>query len=265
MEARAQATVEYAGVALLVLMLLLGAARVVGAANTSARPAGDAAYLDLAARHAPLLVLERGDGSVPVDFRHCRSRGCAGSGTPTLFVHGVRRGGYTYLEYWEYEPFSRTAHTGIPGLDGIHADDWEGLIVKLRADGTVVGARASAHLGWNGRHPWWQLAAADWAPYPAPVYRAAGSHAGSFTRGGIDLAGDAWSGDTVAVQPRLVAADQARSARARFDPEAVAPWQKAAWDDPEATITGRPGDRAHYARYARWWARLCLPCGLLGD
>lgn len=262
MDARAQATVEYAGLALLVLVLLFGTARAVTATGAQA-PAGDAAYLKLAAQHAPALVLERGDGSLPVDFRTCRSRRCASSGTPTLFVHGVRHGGYTYLEYWEYEPFSRTAHTGIPGLDGIHPDDWEGLIVKLRADGTVVGARASAHLGWNGRHPWWQLADADWAPYPTPVYRAAGSHAGSFARGGIDLAGDAWDGDSVTVQPRLVPADQARGAGARFDPDGVAPWQKAAWDDPETTITGRPGDRAQYARYARWWARLCLPCRLL--
>ena len=264
METRAQATVEYTGVALLVLVLLFGAARAVSAAGAGTPPRGDTAFLDLAARHAPLLVLERGDASLPVDFRSCRDPACAGSDPPTLFVHGMHRGGYTYLEYWEYEPFSRTAHTGLSGLDGIHEDDWEGLIVKLRADGTVVGARASAHLGWNGRHRWWQLAEADWAPYPAPLYRAAGSHAGSFSRGEIDLAGDAWNGDAGAVQPRLVPADQARAAAARFDADAVAPWQKAAWDDPEATITGRPGDRAQYARYARWWARLCLPCRLIG-
>jgi hypothetical protein len=54
--------------------------------------------------------------------------------------------------------------------------DWEGLIVKLRGDGTVVGARATAHLGFNGRHPWWDLARADWAPYPTVLYRASGSH-----------------------------------------------------------------------------------------
>jgi hypothetical protein len=27
----------------------------------------------------------------------------------------------------------------------------EGVIVKLRANGTIVGARATAHLGFNGR------------------------------------------------------------------------------------------------------------------
>ena len=112
-----------------------------------------------------------------------------------LFVHAVRRSGFLYLEYWEYLPDSRTAHTGIAALDGSHADDWEGLIVKLRPDGVVVGARASAHLGWAGRHPWWDLAKDDWAPYPATVYRAAGSHAGSFKPAGVDIAGDAWNGN----------------------------------------------------------------------
>jgi hypothetical protein len=135
------------------------------------------------------------------------------------------------------------------------------VIVKLRADGSVVGARASAHLGWAGRHPWWELQADDWAPYPAPVYRASGSHAGSFTAAGIDLAGDRWDGGTAEPPALLVSADQARTAGARFGPGSIPPWQKQAWDDPEAVISGRPGDRAGYARYARWWALACQICG----
>ena len=103
-----------------------------------------------------------------------------------VFVHGVRKGGAVYLEYWEYLPDSRTAGTGIDRTSTAPTrDDWEGVIVKLRADGTVVGARASAHLGWNGATALVGAAKpGDWAPYPAPVYRAAGSHAGSFRRGG---------------------------------------------------------------------------------
>jgi len=93
------------------------------------------------------------------------------------------------------------------------------------------------------------------------VYRAAGSHAGSFREAGIDLAGDRWDGPAGSVKPRLVPADQAREAAAAFGSGSVPPWDKAAWTDPEATITGRPGDRAPYARYARWWASLCVPCG----
>jgi hypothetical protein len=255
---RGQATVEYAGIALLVALLLIGAAHA-GRAQLHAGPPRDADYLVQAARHVPALVLERGDPSLPTDFRRCRSRACATS-DPVVFVHVVRRGGAVYLQYWLYFPDSRTASTGIDPIDGAHVDDWEGVIVKLRADGTVVGARASAHLGWNATRPWWEMARGDWARYPAPVLRAAGSHAGSFRDGGIDLAGDRWNGSFAVVTPRLVPADEARSAGASFGPGSVAPWEKAVWSDPESTITGRPGDRAEYARYARWWASVCVAC-----
>jgi hypothetical protein len=125
-----------------------------------------------------------------------------------------------------------------------------------------VGARASAHLGWSGRSPWWELRTGDWAPYPAAVYRASGSHAGSFRRDGIDLAGDGWGGDaaTPGREPLLLPADALRDAGLTFDPGAVPPWQKQVWSDPESVITGRPGDRARYARYASLWARLCTIC-----
>jgi hypothetical protein len=257
MRERGQATAEYAGIGLLVLALLLGAAHTANAGL--AATAGDAAYLARAQRIAPRIIPERGDDEVPVDFRTCRSRSCA-TGPPVLFVHAVPHGGYLYLEYWEYLPDSRTAHTGIAALDGAHADDWEGLIVKLRGDGTVVGARASAHLGWAGRHPWWDLARGDWAPYPATVYRAAGSHAGSFSPAGVDVAGDVWNGNGTVDRARLVPADEAARAGVRFDPGATAPWDKQVWSDPEAVTTGRPGSRAELARYARWWARVCMIC-----
>jgi hypothetical protein len=126
MRERGQATAEYAGIGLLVLALLLGAAT--AARGQLTQPASDVAYLDQARQVAPLIVPERGDDEVPVDFRTCRSRSCATGGPPVLFVHAVRRGGFLYLEYWEYLPDSRTAHTGIPALDGSHADDWEGVI-----------------------------------------------------------------------------------------------------------------------------------------
>jgi len=213
-------------------------------------------------------VAERGDGERPVDFRRCRNPTCARSGRPVLYVHGrpvlyvhgVRRDGFTYLEYWEYLPDSRTAHTHIPAFDGYHRDDWEGVIVKLRDDGTVVGARASAHLGWNGRHPWWELRSGDWAAYPATVYRASGSHAGSLRQAAIDLAGDRWDGSLPQQPPQLLPADQARRGAPAFDPGATPPWSKQVWSDPEAVTTGPPGSRATYARYARWWSDLCLLC-----
>ena len=262
-----QATVEYAGIGLLVLVLLfagLAAARSalpIAALATSA-PSGDGAQLALAARHTPLLALEAGDDvERPVDSRHCRALACSEHATRTvLFAHVVRRNGFIYLEYWEYLPDSRFAHTGLPPVDGFHRDDWEGVIVKLRGDGSVVGARATAHLGFTGRHPWWDLAHNDWAPYPAVVYRAAGSHAGGFSRSGVDMAGDRWNGTAALVRPTVVPADEAMAAGAGFDPGSVPPWDKDAWDHPETVVTGHPGDHASYARYARWWADVCLVC-----
>lgn len=221
--------------------------------------AADSQYLTLAAREAPRLAIERGtDTELPVDFRRCRAVACSEHAAhPVLFVHAVHANGFLYLEYWEFLADSQFAHTSIGLIDGYHRDDWEGVIVKLRLDGTPVGARATAHLGFNGRHPWWDLAAADWAPYPAIVYRAAGSHAGGFAARGIDLAGDAWNGTARIVRPGVVAADTAARTLAVFDSGAVAPWQKLAWTHPEAAITGRPGDRARYAFYARLWAAIC--------
>lgn len=262
MPERAQATVEYLGLTLLVLALLLAIGREALAA-AAPPPAGDAAELALAARYTPTLAIERGDDTeLPVDFRRCRRVSCAEGAAvrPVLFLHAVHRSGYRYLEYWEYLPTSQFAHTGVGPLDGYHDDDWEGVIVKLRADGTVVGARASAHLGWNGRHPWWDLAGDDWAPYPATVYRAAGSHAGSFAPTGIDLAGDGWNGLDRRLRPSLVPADVAERSGVRFGAGSVAPWDKEAWADPETVVTGHPGDHASFARYARWWANACVVC-----
>jgi hypothetical protein len=257
---RGQATVEYAGLVLLLAALVLGAT-VAARAALDDRPREDAAALTLAAQHVPRFIAERGDGEQPVDFRRCRRPACARSARPVLYVHAVQANGFTYLEYWEYLPDSRTAHTGIAAFDGYHHDDWEGVIVKLRADGAEVGARASAHLGWAGRHPWWQLAANDWAPDAQGVYRASGSHAGSFRSQSIDLAGDRWNGNAAASPPPLLlAADRARIGAPAFDLAATPPWQKQAWSDPETVITGPPGSQARYARYARWWATLCLPC-----
>ena len=124
---RAQATVEYAGAALLVLALLL-AATTAARARLTVPAGGDAAYLALAAREAPRFMAERGDGEQPVDFRRCRDTACARSAQPVLYVHGLQRNGFTYLEYWEYLPDSRTAHTHIPAFDGYHRDDWEGVL-----------------------------------------------------------------------------------------------------------------------------------------
>src|SRR5437763_11125649 len=130
MPERGQATVEYVGLALALIALLL-AGTSVARARLQPQPAGDSAYLEMARVHAPRLVAERGDGEQPVDALRCRVPACARGARPVLYVHVARRGGFIYLEYWEYLPESRTAHTGIAELDGYHLDDWEGVIVKL--------------------------------------------------------------------------------------------------------------------------------------
>jgi hypothetical protein len=62
MRERGQATAEYAGIGLLVLALLLGAAT--AARGQLTQPASDVAYLDQARQVAPLIVPERGDDEV---------------------------------------------------------------------------------------------------------------------------------------------------------------------------------------------------------
>src|SRR5215831_5645845 len=115
MPQRAQVTVEYAGLCLLLALLFTAGAAVL--APRAATASGDRAWLALAAQYEPRFISERGDGESPVDFRRCRQPSCAGGARPVLYVHGVSRGCFRYLEYWEYLPDSRAAHTGIPPLD----------------------------------------------------------------------------------------------------------------------------------------------------
>src|SRR4051794_10441110 len=210
-----QATIELLVLCGLVaaLLLALGTALATGAASATAaavrralrppRPRhddtwalGSPAWGPLLRRYAPRIVLERdrygADDAVPVEFTRCRRPACArlGVGRPAMYVHLVRRPGAAFLHYWLYYPDSRTTHLPDGGL-GTHADDWEGVIVRLTAGGAA--ARATAHGGLAGRGPWW-AAAPGWRPIgPHPVvYRASGSHANGFTAAGIDLAGDRW-------------------------------------------------------------------------
>ena len=215
-------------------------------------------------RALPRLVLERDgsgdDNAVPV-WTSCRQAACARAGRaePVLHVHVVHAAAGPVVQLWTYYPDSQTSHLPLAALRGYHEDDWEGLLVAFAPDGTLRGARASAHSGFNGTQPWWEQAADDWAPYDGVVYRASGSHALGFRRGDLDLAGDAWSGDLATVGPRafrLVAADRVALRGLRFDPEVAPPWEKAAWRNPGTrhTSTGGAG-RSRMAEAARVWAR----------
>jgi Flp pilus assembly pilin Flp len=215
-------------------------------------------------RALPRLVLERDgngdDNEVPV-WTRCRHAACARAGRaqPVLHVHVVHSRLGPVVELWTYYPDSQTSHLPLAALRGHHQDDWEGLLVAFAADGSLRGARASAHSGFNGTAPWWEGAADDWAPYAGVVYRASGSHALGFRRDGLDLAGDAWNGDLSTVEPgafRLVAADRVSQRGLVFDPEVAPPWKKAAWRNPGTRHTGTAGaGPSRMATAARVWAQ----------
>ena len=217
----------------------------------------------LIAAAAPTIVLERDaygvDATIP-SSDGCRRLGCAtfGRARCVLYVHVVHEPARMVFEYWTYYPTSQTDHLPIVALQGAHRDDWEGLEVALTPSGQVEGARASAHLGWNGSSPWWDEQRDDWAPYAGVLYRAAGSHANGLRRGDIDLAGDDWNGDLGVVPSsacELRAADRAGKHPRTFDEGAVAPWLKSAWRDPGVEHTGTPGSSPGAAALAaRAWA-----------
>lgn len=134
----------------------------------------------LVRRHMPSLLFERGSRAVPVDFRRCRSTVCGdaaeqgyirrtNAGLPvSAFVHVVdcrpdavaqteaagadcsgSRAGNLYIQYWTYYADSATLR-GVPiaGDEGYHRDDWEGVQIRIRPDGSV-DERASSHNGYN--------------------------------------------------------------------------------------------------------------------
>jgi hypothetical protein len=235
----------------------------------------------LVREHMPTILFERGSRAVPVDFRRCRRTSCGDAlrrgfvsrtdtGLPlTAFVHvldcrsdaakrseaaGVDcsdpRRGNLYIQYWTYYADSATLR-GIPivGRQGYHRDDWEGVQIRIRPDGTV-DARASSHDGFNS-HPgvvggWASdigLTAVKeaeeaiglrggngWGPETHLLTVSGGSHAGSVT--GIVHFERLARGHLVHLIPLEAIAAMSR---ARF--AITPPWRKRAWFDPEASGT----------------------------
>jgi hypothetical protein len=235
----------------------------------------------LVREHMPTILFERGSRAVPVDFRRCRVTDCGDAprrgfvsrtdtGLPlTAFVHvvdcrpdaaerseaagidcsGPRRGNL-YIQYWTYYADSATLR-GIPvvGAKGYHRDDWEGVQIRIRPDGSV-DARASSHDGFNSRSGPVGGWASDigltpvkdaeeavglrgengWGPETHLLAVSGGSHAGSVT--GIVHFERLARGHSVHLIPlEAIAA----TSRAHF---AIAPpWRKRAWFDPEASRT----------------------------
>jgi len=279
---RAQASVEYALLLLLVALVTVAVAAALdrvgraadfgralypriarGALTPDQRALRHPVLSALVARAVPALVLERDrhgdDNSVPVALS-CRRPSCArlGEALPTLYVHVVRRRVGPVVQLWAYLPYSQTSHLPVPALRGAHRDDWEGLQVAYDRDGRLVGARASAHSGFNGASPWWEEGREGWAPYAGTAYLAAGSHALGLRRDDIDLAGDRWNGNRAVLAPasfRLLAADVLRRVPLAFAPETLAPWHKAVWNAPGTSHTGSAGGGGgRGAQAARTWA-----------
>ena len=173
---RGQSTTEYIGLVLACAVLLAGVGLAIGPldARFIVRSFGGArshltpdqralrspelrALID---RALPTLVLERDrygdDDEVPV-WTSCRQPRCARfpGAEPVLYVHVVHAAAGPVVELWTYYPDSHTAHLPIAALRGFHRDDWEGLIVRSAAAGTLE-ARASAHGGFTGSAPWWE-------------------------------------------------------------------------------------------------------------
>lgn len=235
---------------------------------------------ELVRRHMPIIAFEEGSRGVPVDFRRCRSTSCGdGSdrglvhrtdeGFPvTAFVHVVdcrvgeaedseaggadcsgARTGNLYIQYWTYYADSATLRDlPIVGEEGYHADDWEGVQIRIGPDGHV-DERASSHEGYNyarsidnwgsdaGLQPLRDGAEAigtraenGWGPETHLLLVSGGSHAGNAI--GIPHIDRFTPGRRVHLIPlEPIAADSA--ATFAISP----PWRKKVWRDPEAEGT----------------------------
>lgn len=234
----------------------------------------------LVRRHMPSLLFERGSRAVPVDFRRCRSTACGdaaeqgyvrrtNAGLPvSAFVHVVdcrpgavaraeaegidcsgSRAGNLYIQYWTYYADSATLR-GVPiaGSAGFHPDDWEGVQIRIRPDGSV-DERASSHNGYNhsqGVANWGSDAGIGplkdateavglrprngWGPETHILLVSGGSHAGNAS--GIPRIERLTPRGRVHLIPleSIAATSQAHFA-------ITPPWLKHAWQDPETEGT----------------------------
>jgi hypothetical protein len=231
-------------------------------------------------RHMPTIAFEAGSRAVPVDFRRCRSPDCGDGPEDGLvhrtdrrlpvsaFVHVVdcrtgeaedseaagadcsgSRAGNLYIQYWTYYADSATLRdVPIVGDEGYHADDWEGVQIRIRPDGRV-DERATSHNGFNYERSaanWGSDAGIDplkgiaevvgardlngWGPETRLLLVSGGSHAGN-AAGDHDL--DRFTpGRRVHLIPLEPIVVGERSTFA-ISP----PWLKKVWRDPEAEGT----------------------------
>jgi very-short-patch-repair endonuclease len=236
----------------------------------------------LVREHMPMIFFERGSRAVPVDFRRCREAACgdapqrgfvhkSDAGLPvSAFVHVIDcrpdaaqqseasgadcsgdRAGNLYIQYWTYYADSATLR-GVPiaGAEGYHRDDWEGVQIRIRPDGSV-DERASSHNGYNNRPG----PIGGWASDAGLVpLRDAEEAVGVRAENGWDqetrlliVSGGSHAGNVSGI-PHLERLTPGRSVHLiPLEPIAVTsgvrfaispPWRKRVWRDPEAEGTG---------------------------
>lgn len=230
--------------------------------------------------HMPILAFEDGSRAVPIDFRRCRSTGCGDgsarglvhrtdAGFPvTAFVHVVdcrageaesseaagadcsgARAGNLYIQYWTYYADSATLRDiPVVGEAGYHADDWEGVQIRIGPDGQV-DERATSHEGYNYQQSpanWGSDAGLDplkdaaeaigaraengWGPETHLLLVSGGSHAGNAI--GFPHVDRFTPGRRVHLIP-LEPIAETNTATFAINP----PWLKKVWRDPEAEGT----------------------------
>jgi hypothetical protein len=219
----------------------------------------------LVRHHLQGLVFEQGERQIPVDWRDCRAVECAiaaddrdldvhrsATGLPaTVFTRLLRRGDRRYIQYWFYYPDSNTTwggsdkiwkHTAVGGIGrlvtgsddypGWHADDWEGAIVRVEADGRAA-VRVTSHGHWQ----WCKErgCVGRWGPVTGWTRVSRGSHAGHVLADVVPGAGLRERTST-ADGIRLVPLEgMAKDAYRRLDPGISPPWEKDAYANPESS------------------------------
>jgi hypothetical protein len=229
-------------------------------------------------------VFEPGERQLPVDWRSCRAVSCAvapddrdldahvtESGLPvTAFTRLRRQGGDRYIQYWFYYPDSNTAWagsdklwnrtpigriaeavTGADGYPGWHADDWEGVAVRLGS-----GGRSAVRVTSHGHWQWCKHSdcGGRWGRATGWVRVSRGSHAGHVpvAPGAVAVGRRPARARPPARLPALPGRDlRERTATAegirllplerldvtgyrRLDPGISPPWQKDAYANPES-------------------------------
>jgi hypothetical protein len=233
---------------------------------------------ELVRRHLQGLVFEPGERQLPVDWRDCRAVDCAvaaddrdldvhrtEAGLPaTAFTRLLRDGERRYIQYWLYYPDSNSSwagsdkiwrHTPVGKLGGLvtgseeypgfHADDWEGVTVRVDPDGSAA-VRVTSHGHWQ----WCKRGCTDaWGPATGWARVSRGSHAGHVPTElpagardervarrpqlpGRDLRERTVSPDAIRLVP-LEGID--KDGYRRLDPGISPPWEKDAYVNPESS------------------------------